>query len=381
MLPGSVISQQSVQGAPSKVHGRGLFSLIDSPAGEILLSEVPLVSHRHLDCQFRGVCCYYCLRPLSDQPVEVVVQSGRFPLCRGNCFSIYCSDECREMDEKRAGHALLCVGPITEDRHPLLLFRRHAVEVQREIPLMGAKLIASILQSMIQNNLPFSQAAQSLLALHGFDPWWEVVKFPSESEDDNDEDDDEDGEDCEKDTEHGDEKDDDHEDEEMCDQSLSNAVLIEANDPETFRTKSRLIVEESWHFLHPALQLAVGQDMWQSMQLDSYIHFDFYARLMGALEQNIISIDIDLPDGPPGVKVEGVGLYNLGSCANHRCRPSIKAINRDNFVLHFLALAAVGRNDELFLSYFGSDPTPKQWESRSSFLQDYGFQCHCTDCR
>ena len=58
--------------------------------------------------------------------------SGPVVWCSAGCGEAYCSEKCRA-DAEASGHYLLCTGHITEEEaeggHPLLDFKRHAVQV------------------------------------------------------------------------------------------------------------------------------------------------------------------------------------------------------------------------------------------------------------
>jgi hypothetical protein len=88
--------------------------------------------------------------------------------CRKNCGEIYCSADCEHDFWHNGGHSLLCTGDIKVDDHPLLDFKRHAMQ-HNEILLLVADVMARILSN------PSSVPAFTDFTMV---PWWDVACAP-----------------------------------------------------------------------------------------------------------------------------------------------------------------------------------------------------------
>lgn len=97
--------------------------------------------------------------------------------CRDKCGAVYCSLECQQDDFRWGGHQQLCTGWIKEENHPLVDFKRHAIE-SNEIFLLIAQWIARIHNQKVpynddenENTHPYTDFMMN--------PWWDVVSIKS----------------------------------------------------------------------------------------------------------------------------------------------------------------------------------------------------------
>ena len=183
----------------SAVHGRGLFVSKDVAAdavkeGTLLLEEKPLVAVRHLDCNFSGTTCAFCLKPLSIESFGEYSCRDDCAQCKNECGNCYCDKDCRDADDVQGGHRVLCVGKL-DIHHPMFRFKRHAVLVQKEVFLIAAKAIARIVLQMQGSGWKIDAAeASAVFRRLQSRPWPQVLSFcPDLLLDDEDEEDGEDG--------------------------------------------------------------------------------------------------------------------------------------------------------------------------------------------
>lgn len=86
--------------------------------------------------------------------------------CRQKCGEVYCSVEC-EHDFWKC-HSLLCTGPIKDENHPLLEWKRHAI-LNNEIFLLVGDVVSAILA------FPELKGAYTDFTMV---PWWTVATLP-----------------------------------------------------------------------------------------------------------------------------------------------------------------------------------------------------------
>lgn len=147
--------------AASPLHGYGLFATLAVAKGQVIVEEAPLVAMQDLASRAEVMCCGKCLAPLQineslrhelasgvktrQEIYESLKRAGFGPgvvPCSSGCGELYCCQRCRLEHES---HRLLCVGNISEreaDTHPLLEYKRLAVE-SNEILLLAAEVLTS----------------------------------------------------------------------------------------------------------------------------------------------------------------------------------------------------------------------------------------------
>lgn len=94
-------------------------------------------------------------------------------LCAAGCGEPYCSEECRE-ESWRKHHKFLCVGPVNDSAHPLLLFKKHAI-LHSEVFLQAAMIISIIISEWQQNGRDLQRAMLPFSVYHK-KVWWEAYK-------------------------------------------------------------------------------------------------------------------------------------------------------------------------------------------------------------
>jgi hypothetical protein len=144
-------------------NGRYLVTKRGWKKGDVLWMEPPCVALQSLpnvgDLEVCGRCFKavgtfeeQMRRALKTPDVPLLLHDDREHLispeqvaCEWGCGVRYCSPQCARQDME-AGHALLCVGPLQSDQHPLLLFKRYAMQ-HNEIFLVAAKVYATVLMT------------------------------------------------------------------------------------------------------------------------------------------------------------------------------------------------------------------------------------------
>jgi hypothetical protein len=411
-------------------RGKGLFATRSFSKDEIILSERPLVALQHVSNRQSAACCGQCFKFLGnlqeqiqyheqslnlldtteemmdDEDALVVAPIFHFETsleCVGNCGILYCSDNCRS-EAYELHHKHLCVGPIQEPEHPLILFKEHAVE-HNELFLMAATAICQIISTWQQNGhnlieatLPYS----SLLQRHYID----AIDF-----------------------------------------NMNADVSKESVEQ---------LMHESLELLTEVLK-SIIQSIEGGKELEQLLNMDFYSRLLGTFETNNQTIEIEAPlqqylkqcrsdqewnnissvanrilkmqkemeqdedmecdeeecdhhdhhdhdhhhhhehhehhddtsfepvdlSGAQSTKpyifppCEGLGMYILEATTNHSCDPNtiVKNLNENQTVI--IALRDINAGEELVHSYIDNDAS---YEERQQELSSYGFVCDCHKC-
>lgn len=129
---------------------------------KILVREAPLVSIQHAENRPSAWACSHCLRFLGTLESQfarhqsVLAQLGNsaknqtngsfLPAvgnaetfqCEMGCGESYCSDACRA-DAFQKHHRFLCAGLCPSEHHPLIYFKKHALQ-NHELFLLGAQV-------------------------------------------------------------------------------------------------------------------------------------------------------------------------------------------------------------------------------------------------
>jgi hypothetical protein len=142
-------------------NGRYLVTKVAFKKGDVLWMEQPCVAMQSLnnirDLETCGRC--FCaigtfedqiqraLEPFNDKLPPLLRPDGQKHVltpnetrCALGCGVGYCRSQCAEQDMKQ-GHALLCVGPLSSEQHPLFLFKKFCLE-HNEIFLLAGKVYA-----------------------------------------------------------------------------------------------------------------------------------------------------------------------------------------------------------------------------------------------
>jgi hypothetical protein len=157
------------------IRGRHLVATRNIEKGELIFCERPLCSMQSLENVHQGALVCRCCRAFCGGPSlclklasgslqrENIFDYSNLTPCRQNCGEVFCSIECEE-DFWRS-HEILCTGPIEDENHPLLLWKRHAIE-NNEILLLVGDVVASIVA------YPDLEAAFYDFTMV---PWWKVA--------------------------------------------------------------------------------------------------------------------------------------------------------------------------------------------------------------
>lgn len=141
-------------------HGRYLVTTERIAKGTVLWTEEPALWLQSLPNVAKLQCCAMCCRAVGtlenqlrlvlgqEEPVEPLISVDRpHALCDTvlcSCSTPYCSPKCQQRD---LSHVLLCVGPLESLDHPLLAFKRYAIQ-HNEIFLLAAKFYSLVLHRL-----------------------------------------------------------------------------------------------------------------------------------------------------------------------------------------------------------------------------------------
>ena len=182
-------------------NGRYLVTTEARRKGDVLWSEHPAVALQSLPNREQLDCCTRCFRPVGTFEAQMrlalqrdigplLATEDEFVLCPGGqvscewgCGVSYCSMKCAHVDMNEGGHSLLCTGPLQSMDHPLLAFKRYAIE-HNEIFLLCGQLVAQILQTVAREpqRLSTCKSLDELIwpwSLYMRQPWSESVVYTS----------------------------------------------------------------------------------------------------------------------------------------------------------------------------------------------------------
>eukprot|EP00026_Physarum_polycephalum_P006391 Phypoly_transcript_06433.p1 GENE.Phypoly_transcript_06433~~Phypoly_transcript_06433.p1 ORF type:complete len:455 (+),score=67.98 Phypoly_transcript_06433:59-1366(+) len=404
--------------------GRGLFAEKDFEANDVVLVDKSLIAMQHVKNRMVAITCANCFRFLGSLEYQLahltkfcsmkpVSKSFRFPAipgvpqeqdpffttqivdCPGNCGEKYCSNECQQQAFSQH-HQLLCVGPINDHFHPLVLFKKYAIE-NNEIFLLAAQMIVRIILHYRNTG---SREGTDILSMFQHKAWWDVV-IPDHNEEFSQE--------------------------------------LEAD--------LRKILAESLHLLTQAILHPILAQ-YPNAQIQDLFTMDFYSHLIGMLEMYDNTIEIKSPlqkyldnlknlpvaqheplkaillplqdklaimleeeecdeededhdehnnedaghdnsvddeamedDVEPEElefpKFDGLGVFPTSAMSNHSCDPNcIVKYGSDNSLL-FVSKRKILKGEELTHSYIDDD---LNLSARRKNLREYGFWCDCPKC-
>ncbi|PFH38274.1 putative histone lysine methyltransferase, SET [Besnoitia besnoiti] len=156
----------------SATRGFGLYATAALPAGFTFHEEAPVFAlQQAMNKSLIRACCY-CHRVVGDVGLQLrhffaasnpdaharlnQMPADSLPnpilsaavMCPGGCGEAYCSQDCQAAHLQRC-HRLLCVGPLG-DRHPLVVFKRLALE-QTENILLAAEAVCAVVVLAAEN--------------------------------------------------------------------------------------------------------------------------------------------------------------------------------------------------------------------------------------
>jgi hypothetical protein len=161
------------------LRGRHLVAARRIQKDELIFCERPLCSLQSIGNVHQGAlvcraCRAFCGGPSlclklasgSLKREDVFHEEPSLVPCRQKCGEVYCSIEC-EHDFWKC-HTLLCTGPIKDENHPLLEWKRHAI-LNNEIFLLVGDVLSAILA------FPELMGAYTDFTMV---PWWTVATLP-----------------------------------------------------------------------------------------------------------------------------------------------------------------------------------------------------------
>jgi hypothetical protein len=175
------------EGAP---RGRVTYAARTFAAGELMWKEPPVLAMQDVESRqypLLSRVCGHCLaflgtaglqfahydhvlRPTSCPPVgygpDVAVE------CGFQCGELYCGEGCRAAAFEQH-HRLLCVGPLTE-KHPLVLFKRRAIECS-DLFLFAALGLCKVLCTAFERRVSLDEARLPFAMFHRR-PWKELAR-------------------------------------------------------------------------------------------------------------------------------------------------------------------------------------------------------------
>jgi hypothetical protein len=174
-------------------NGRYLVTTKARRKGDVLWSEHPAAALQSLPNREQLDCCTRCFRPIGTFESQMRLALGREDIgpllapedeyvlcprgqvsCQWGCGVSYCCIECADADMLEGGHSLLCTGPLQSMDHPLVAFKRFAIE-HNEIFLLCGQVVAKILLAVARDPRRLGKAS-SLDALIW--PWSLYMRMP-----------------------------------------------------------------------------------------------------------------------------------------------------------------------------------------------------------
>ena len=400
--------------------GRYLVAEKDFKEGDVLWSEVPLVSMQSLSNRREMDCCQRCLRALntfehqmrlafeSEDVPNFVYEKNEYLLCEPvscACGMQYCSNACKKKDWNDS-HILLCTGPIKSEDHPLIQFKKYAIQ-HNEVFLMAAQIYASIIlqhvgRKSIDEDInevawPFSLFMRK--------PWSSCVVYLKD----------------------------------MDENAQTDKYVIEYSSPlskeelkeQCFQCQKMLYDT----FLSPEISGRVkGLSLDLLDPLFKILNVNFFEEIIGLFEINCSAISFygpiqqmlvdskiskekrlelqslmfqmtdvhaecdshsegeevedDIPEeiteetieeiGERLPSFDGIGLFEKISVMNHSCVPNVVTCFESNWKASVEAVRDIKKGDEVTQSYIEHECT---YEERRQILSLWGMNCQCAACK
>jgi len=444
--------------------GYSTFARAPHAQGACILQDDPLFVMQHTGNRRVVVACANCcafIGSVSSQ-VEAIFNEERFaPLmaqvgsmvrgweqslassghtisrgvaCSQGCGEIYCSETCRAAHFAHS-HNLLCVGPLTDESHPLIQFKYHAIE-HADTLLLAAHAIAHLLNRICAcgGGADVARRFQAELLCFVHAPFKDACRPPP-----------------------GRAKDDEFL--RVTDGILQQAssLLRQALEPHAplevqtlFEAGPAFLSEllgmfeynnmdveiasplgpffiERAQALHDAMTRGCAESGLQLQLMEKLLREKEWVMrcVWGPETTGIYNGDVELENAavlvPPGQgevasnspqddddtamtgiamaearqladrmnleellqapwpKVHGIALFSTVSRINHSCMPNVKVVFPDNGAkLSLFALAPLALGDELSISYIDQNTDLKS--RRDQLVDDYGFVCDCERC-
>eukprot|EP01134_Creolimax_fragrantissima_P002216 CFRG2216T1 len=190
-------------------RGKGITATSKFTEGSFIVDEAPLIAIQNNIREI--VTCAQCFTVVGDIPKQVDVASGKLSVaeianakatwtlpnlnesmiegeveltpsvvaCELECGNVYCSADCRDIDQSLNGHGLLCVGQIKSVDHPLYQYKVHAISTQEEFLLAG-KALAKIVSALLASDNDTDQSSLIDALLKPYDHfqsgvWWALA--------------------------------------------------------------------------------------------------------------------------------------------------------------------------------------------------------------
>ena len=344
----------------SAAVGVGLFTTRSFEAGEILLSEPPLVAMLEFDdgaSSRRSRHCAECLKHLTHTTARGS-EHEQVQVCRFGCSSAWCSERCRQRAEA-SGHALLC----PSRSEAMRAFLDESEQAFNEYFVLAARLFASPPSSRLASHLRANEARSPTSATDGGAsaddststaqtscicvglkgvPWWLTVDPPDDLE-----------------------------------QARLHCEGAQA------------LTEVQCERLHSVLCHVLSQQSGrEDVEVDSSdgVHDAERTMLtprslalaMGALRMNVIGVCVESEAGT----LAGMALYDVVSRANHSCVPNahLESFADDTKGAHASLRAArrIASSEEVVIDYLGL--LSNGAEKRAALREQYKFDCVCQSC-
>jgi SET domain len=406
-----------------EIRGRHLVAARTIKKGELIFCERPLCSLQSLENVHQGALACRCCRAFCGGPSlclklasgslerENIFNDSNLIPCRQKCGEVFCSKECEQ--DFWLCHEHLCTGPIDDENHPLLQWKRHAIE-NNEIFLLVGDVVASIV------------AHPDLMdTFHDFSmiPWWNVATLSFANSSDSTEALELSSQ-CKN----------------LCEESskLLNDVLklkgverdfvtplfigqvIGAFEQNSMGIRARhplcrdiLSMKALRYHQHDDVVSCLGKagflgcdddDMsleeetatetsMSGMQVapidecDTSERKDSYAMSPDDVAEILASLNIDEHSGEDDLDaifspLDGTAMYNLICKMNHSCCPNVVVVYRslewgEPLVAQCIAQHDIDEGEELCISYIDAN---QPFSVRSFELLNYGFACNCTKC-
>lgn len=251
----------------SELHNDGLFVAEKYITDTKLFAEVPLLCLQTIPNRQTVLACGNCHQFVGSVGLQLAFLTKKVSRsdchkrfndinhfrklsdvipCSSHCGEIYCTESCR-YDHFSSGHKILCTGRVSDEEaesHPLILFKKHAVETN-EIFLLVADVFARICLTVEENSSSRGQQLAVTEALHPYESyvrnlWWDV------------------------------------------------AIAPEGDSQEELGAVLQSLVQESWVFLNEVLQLS-------KRGLQDILSVEYMARTIGMFEQNNVGVRLSSP--------------------------------------------------------------------------------------
>ncbi|KAL0482092.1 hypothetical protein AKO1_013211 [Acrasis kona] len=365
------------------LNGKELFSKEEFSPGDILLTEEPIVSQRHINDDSIIETCERCMKSLninslrcaceiicdnqqsSDSMFQLLAQHEKqYPpgiqVCICDCGAKYCSDTCKKLAWEQY-HNVMCDSEVLEElvqlskslgrNNPVLICKMMACCVSTALSTWNMDEQDDDEESILKESTYLFDRFVQNEERHGGDVGVvEVIKkmfykktFKS-----------------------------------LTKKSMSFCnIMDEIITLSRYRNMNGLILRNACTII-PVSQFHV---FLQSINPSQFVIDELSRILVNSCGHDLTYL-LSHPKLQDRLSVVGFGPFAIHNCCNHSCDSNCASVsNLLDHRVRLIATKSIHKDSAISISYIGNDCLLSKQERQSQLLEKYDFQCLCTKCQ